>query len=98
MKKIIALVATLIAALALAAPAQASVPADNSDVQAALLMGKLAWEELDSYTQGDLCGAWYDMPGYTRNEMAKILKKNYPGYISTYDSKRAAYRLLNWAC
>lgn len=98
MKKIIALIAVIIATITLAAPAQASVTTNDSDVAAALTLGKMAWVDLDSVTQSDLCQGWYEWPGYTRNEMARILKRNYPGYISTYDSKRAAYRLMNWAC
>jgi hypothetical protein len=98
MKKIAALIAALIATVAFAAPAQAAVPSNDSDVRLALTLGKMAWVELDSLTQSELCQGWYETPGYIRNEMAKILRNNYPGYISVYDSKRAAYRLMNWAC
>jgi hypothetical protein len=95
MKKILATIAALvIAAVAFAAPAQAS----DSDVREALYIAKLAWSDLDYSDQSNLCDYWYLAPRAARNEIASVIKSESYFYITTYDSRRVAYRLLNWAC
>jgi hypothetical protein len=71
------------------------------DISLALLLAKAAWSALDYSDQENICEGWYTMRTWTRNEMAKSIRQVYNedmGYISVYDSRRVAYRLLNWAC
>lgn len=90
----IAATALTITAIATATPAAA----DDNAVRKATTMAKMAWTELDYSDQQNICNGWYVMPSYTKSELAKIIRDSAYFYISTYDSKRAAYRLLNWGC
>jgi hypothetical protein len=95
MKKILATITALVlAAVAFAAPVQAN----DDDVRFNLMLAKMAWTELSYYDQENLCDYWYTFPKSARNEMASIIREAGDYEISVYDSRRVAYRLLNWAC
>lgn len=99
MKKIIALAATLMATIALASPVQATQPADLDDVLFMTSIGKVVFIDLDLDNQNAIC-LWFELQPYAaRNELARGMYYDvYEGEYSMYDTKRAAWRILNWGC
>lgn len=99
MKKFAALIMALVATVALAAPAQAAVPSNNSDVRYMVNLAKAAWWDIDDDARNAIC-LWWDIAPYeARDEMAQGFYYDvFEGEFSMYDSKRAAWRVLNWGC
>jgi hypothetical protein len=97
MKKILAIIAAMMATLTLAVPAQAAVPMDDQDVRFMVTLGKAAW--IDSGDMSAVCTMFYLRPKYTRDYLADgMYYEVYEGMYSMYDTKRAAYRILKWGC
>lgn len=99
MKKIAAVIAALVATVALAAPAQAAQPTDLDDVRFMTSMGKAAFMDISFDSQNAIC-LWFEVEPYAaRNELARgWYYEVFEGEFSMYDTKRAAWRLLSWAC
>ena len=101
MKKMAIVAAAVIAAVALATPAQATQQASSSDVAYMTSLLKETWFEMSYSDQDEICGYFYVTPVLTRNTMASTFHNPKDGVFAEYsllDVRRAMWRLLNWAC
>lgn len=74
-------------------------PADLDDVRYMTSLGRVAFMDISFDSQNAIC-LWFEIEPYAaRNEMARGWYNNvFEGEYSMYDTRRAAWRLLNWAC
>lgn len=78
-------------------PAQAAVRSDYGDVMLMVAMGKEAWR--DTGDMESVCEMFYARPYFVRDYMASRMRSEVYDYeYSMYDTKRAAWRILNWGC
>ena len=88
-----------IVTIAVAAPVKAAAQADLSDVRFMTAMAKVAWMDVSQSARDGVCTWFYISPYEARNELARSFYYDvFDGQYSMYDSKRAAWRVLNWGC